>query len=151
MFAASTEFNRPTSFTSFRLMFDRDCDPFGSTNKLLPLLRMITNHHRKILTNFTNLLTMNGFNNLRITELLIWVWSWLSIRPGSLQSDIWLTSSYQIWINLVSFDRGDTEVFHDMIYFKEIIFQLVIFIIQSRVSVSSKITISKFDYNSENL
>ena len=28
-FAANTQLKRSTSFTPFRLMFDRDCDPFG--------------------------------------------------------------------------------------------------------------------------
>ena len=29
VFAANTQFKRSTSFTPFRLMFGRDCDPFG--------------------------------------------------------------------------------------------------------------------------
>ena len=108
VFAANTQFKRSISFTPFRLMFGRDCDPFGLLKLVTGSLeddifeddisddgksvivntfavvfisrcvslwnyyyRLITNHHWKILTNFPNLLTMNGFNKLRITELLI--------------------------------------------------------------------------------
>ncbi len=35
VFAANTQFKRSTSFTPFRLMFGRDCDPFG-------LLKLVT-------------------------------------------------------------------------------------------------------------
>ena len=50
VFEVNTQFKRSTSFTPFRLMFGRDCDPFG-------LLKLVTGSLEEI---FKDIVSDNG-------------------------------------------------------------------------------------------